>query len=490
MFAGLGAFVATLRLEVRLGDSAVRRLLATLVIALVGAALSWVLLTQHHGESSGVSAVSQLCGEGESSGCAEVARSPYSRVAGVPLAALGLLFYLSLAGLVGLAALGPAETWAPLAALATIAFAAALVLDLGLLGLQAFAIKAFCKLCLATYVLNAAALAVLWPARRAVGEVKATAARSEGRLALGGWVATTLAVLGGVLAADAALAARAAQRATTILGRPAGAPPAPGASPAAVPVTLPATLAPQPTPAPLPTPTVGSTGELQFYKEQAKRLQETIDDPQKLEKYFADKAAKEFEQATVQSLDTKDVPFRGPANAPVQVVGYSDFLCPFCRNLAAAFTQFVPQAGNRVAIYFKNFPLEQTCNPTLKQTIHPGACVLALGGICAHYQGKFEPYHDRVFGSELRNPQAADVVRLAGEAGLNASAIEGCLSDPRTKEQLGAQIEEAKRVGVQATPTVFINGKKLPRINDFLQVVDKEAVKKGMPPLAGPVPAK
>ncbi len=487
MFARLGAVADTLRLEVGLGESAVRRLLGALVIGLVGAALSGVLLMQHHGEPMAVSAVNQGCGDGQTSGCEEVARSPYSRVAGVPLAAVGLLFYLSLAVLAALAALGPPETTPPLAALVAIAFAVALVVDLGLLGLQAFSIKAFCKLCLATYALNAAGLAVLWPARRAVGEVRTTAGRTEGRLALGGWAVTTLAVAGGVLAADAALAARAAQRAATMLGLPA---PAPASSPAAVPVTLTATAAPPPTPAPVATPTAGSTGELQYYKDQAKRLQETIDDPQKLEKYFADKAAKEFEQAPVQSLDTKDVPFRGPANAPIQVVEYSDFLCPFCRNLAGAFAQYVPQSGNRVAIYFKNFPLEQSCNSTLTNTLHPGACVLALGGICAHYQGKFEPYHDRVFGSELRNPQAADVVRLAGEAGLNAAAIEGCLSDPRTKEQLSAQIEEAKRVGVQATPTVFINGKKLPRINDFLQVVDKEAVKKGLPPLATPVQGK
>jgi protein-disulfide isomerase/uncharacterized membrane protein len=487
MFASLGAFANTLRVEVGLGEGAVRRLLAALVIGLVGATLSGVLLMQHHGEPSAVSAVNQACGDGRTSGCEEVARSPYSKVAGVPLAALGLLFYLSLGVLAALAALGPAETRPPLAALAAIAFAVALVFDLGLLGLQAFSIKAFCKLCLATYALNAAGLAVLWPARRAVGEVRTTAGRTEGRLALGGWAVTTLAVAGGVLAADAALAARAAQRGATMLGLPA---PAPASSPAAVPVTLTATAAPPPTPAPVATPTAGSTGELQYYKDQAKRLQETIDDPQKLEKYFADKAAKEFEQAPVQSLDTKDVPFRGPANAPIQVVEYSDFLCPFCRNLAGAFAQYVPQSGNRVAIYFKNFPLEQSCNSTLTNTLHPGACVLALGGICAHYQGKFEPYHDRVFGSELRNPQAADVVRLAGEAGLNAAAIEGCLSDPRTKEQLSTQIEEAKRVGVQATPTVFINGKKLPRINDFLQVVDKEAVKKGLPPLATPVQGK
>jgi protein-disulfide isomerase len=238
---------------------------------------------------------------------------------------------------------------------------------------------------------------------------------------------------------------------------------------------------------PKAAPVAGAAGEVQYYKDTAKRLQDTLDDPQKLDAYFADKAAKEFDKAPVQALDLKDVPVKGAANAPIQVVGYSDFLCPFCRSLAGALAQYVPQTGNRVAVYFKNYPLEQSCNPTLPNTIHPGACVLALGGICANYQGKFEPYHDRVFSSgELKNPQAADVVRLAGEAGLNAAALESCLSDPRTKEQLAAQIEEAKKVGVQATPTLFINGKKLPRINDFLQTVEKEAQRKGLPPLAPP----
>src|SRR5260370_1265184 len=75
--------------------------------------------------------------------------------------------------------------------------------------------------------------AVLWPARGGVGDLGTTAGRAEGRLALGGWAVTTLAVAGGVLAADVALAARAAQRATTMLG-----PPAPAASAASSPAVV------------------------------------------------------------------------------------------------------------------------------------------------------------------------------------------------------------------------------------------------------------
>ena len=114
---------------------------------------------------------------------------------------------------------------------------------------------------------------------------------------------------------------------------------------------------------------------------------------------------------------------------------------------------FVPQAAGRVAVYFKNYPLDNACNPRLPRSIHPGACNLALGAVCAHYQGKFEAFHDKVFSTELRNPQPADVVRLAGEAGLNAAALEGCLDDPKTKADLAAQIDEATRLGVDSTPT-------------------------------------
>jgi protein-disulfide isomerase len=137
-----------------------------------------------------------------------------------------------------------------------------------------------------------------------------------------------------------------------------------------------------------------------------------------------------------------------------------------------------------VAVHFKNYPLDQECNESLPRSSHPGACQLALGAICAQYQGKFDAYHDRVFSAEgLRNPGAADVIRLAGEAGLNPAAMRGCLEDPEAKAVLAAQIAEARRLGVQATPTVYVNGKKLPRINDLVPLVDRLAQKSGFPPL-------
>jgi protein-disulfide isomerase/uncharacterized membrane protein len=465
------------------GSSAAKRIVAALCLCLVGAAVSGVLLGQHHGERWAVSTVNEACGDGQTSGCEDVARSAWSSFAGLPLAAYGLAFYLSLSLLLALALLAPPDMRDAFAGVVVAALALGLLVDLLLLGVQAFAIHAFCKLCILTYLLSAGALFSLFPARRAGLAAGAAAARPEGRLAVAGWVLGTLALAGAVLASNATLAARGAHRQATLLGAPA--PAAPATPPAA-----PAPAASGPT---TPVPTVAASAapeapsgpqDAKYWEERAQKLQATLDDPRKLEAYFSEKAQREYETSAPVQIDLGNAPARGPANAPVAVVEYSDFMCPYCRNLGMALAQFIPQAGGRVVVYFKNFPLDKACNDRLPGSTHPGSCTLALGALCAHYQGKFDAYHDRVFAAELRNPQPADVVRLAGEAGLNAAAVQGCLDDPKTKADLAAHVAEGNRLGVNSTPTVYINGRKLPRINDFVAVVDKEARKKGFKPIA------
>jgi len=220
--------------------------------------------------------------------------------------------------------------------------------------------------------------------------------------------------------------------------------------------------------------------------EQARRLQEILDDPKKLEGYFAQKAAREFDANPVFPLKLEGMPSKGAPSGPIKVVEFSDFLCPFCKNIAGAFAGYIPQTANRVTLYFKNYPLDAVCNPNLKQTIHEGACWLAMGGLCAQEQNGFWPYHDKVFSSQVDKPEAKDVVQLATEAGLDGAAMQSCLASGRMKERLAAQIEEAREGGVSATPTLFINGKRLPRINDFVATVEKEAARLGLPPMPKP----
>jgi protein-disulfide isomerase/uncharacterized membrane protein len=442
-----------------LGTSATKRLTLGLVLALLGAGVSALLLLQHHGESTAVAAVNQVCGDGTTSGCEAVARSAWSSVRGVPLAAVGLAFYLALAAGFILALVAQPVVREAVAAVAFCLVGAALGIDLVLASVQVVPLKAYCALCISTYVLNAVCLAILWPALRNLGGVTKVFAGGEGRITGVAWLLAVLGLATAVGSLDVALVARAESRSAAMLGTV-----APGAE---VPRA--------------PTAFAGSEGER--WRLEAERLQGILDDPQKLDQYFTEKAAAEYAHAKVETLNLRDTPSRGAAAAPVQVVEFSDFLCPYCRSLAGALHNFLPQSGNRIQIFYKNFPLDQTCSPKLKATTHPGACNLALGAICAADQGQFWAYHDKVFGSQLQDPKPADVARLGREAGLDGTALEACLASPSAKGRLAGQIEEALKVGVQSTPTLFINGKKLPRINDFVQVVDKEAQARGLPPM-------
>jgi protein-disulfide isomerase/uncharacterized membrane protein len=461
-----------------------RRILAALCLCVAGAAVASLLLMQHHGERFAVAAVDEVCGNGQTSGCDEVARSPWSSVAGVPLAAVGLAFYLSLALLLALGLLASGEVRDVLAGVAAAGLALGLLVDLFLLGVQVFSIRTYCSLCILTYLLSAAALVALLPARRGVLALGRLVSGVEGRLALAGWVLGTLTLAGGLFAADATLTYREEGRQARLLGAPSA---TPAAATSSAPVTEPPVPVADPSAEAAPVPTATPAGrkdqDAAYWRERAEQLQATLDDPRKLDAYFSEKARREYASAVPVKIEVDDAASKGPVNAPVRVVEFSDFLCPFCRNLAGALAQFIPQAGGRVVVFFKNYPLDAGCNPRLKQSTHPGSCNLALGAVCAEKQGKFAAYHDKVFSTELRNPQITDVVRLAGEAGLSADAMSGCLEDPATRKALDAEIAEGNRLGVAATPTLYINGRKLPRINDFVAVVDKEAQKKGFPPL-------
>jgi protein-disulfide isomerase len=221
-------------------------------------------------------------------------------------------------------------------------------------------------------------------------------------------------------------------------------------------------------------------GELERARAEVKELKATLDDPQKFQVYQTERAAQAFEHETRRVLALEGVPFKGPAEAPIQVVEFSDFLCPFCRNLASAFNGFMPGSQGRVAIFFKNYPLDQDCNPALSRTVHEGACELALGAICAHEQGKFWPYHDRVFSQPPENPSAENVVGIAASAGLDGNALRQCIASGAAREKLDRDIQEARGLQITATPTVYINGKKLDQIPAFLKAIELEMKRLGL----------
>ncbi len=456
------------------------RLSLVVLFAFAGLVLSGLLLFDHHGVGTAQAAVHQLCGPGEESGCYLVSHSQYSTFGGFSLGALGVFFYASMLLLLASGLVSSEAVRDAVAGLALAAFGAALAVDVLLFGIQAFAIGAYCRLCLATYAVNLAALIVLLPLRSKLGSVLA---QGEARRALSVWAVGAVVVAVAVGAVDRALASASSRRDANLLGGSERTPPvletpvtAEGPTPEGSPTTELAAST---------TPSDDGTGRLQARLEAAeariRELEATLDDPQKFQTYQAQKAAEDFERQPRVELELADVPSKGPVEAPIRVVEFSDFLCPFCRNLAGALGSFMPQSQGRVAILFKHYPLDQACNPVMTRTVHDGACELALGGVCAQEQGKFWPYHDRIFGQPPANPSNEDVVRMATEAGLDGDALRQCLSSPGARAKLDRDIAEGRRLGVNATPTVFVNGKKLEQIGGFLQAIESESKRLGLP---------
>ena len=452
-----------------------------MLLALAGAILSGILLFDHHG--AGSAAMEGLCGTDEESGCNEVSRSTYSEIGSVSLAALGVAFYGAVLLLLALGLSSSDSVRESAAAVAFLAFGLALAIDVALLGVQAFSIGAYCRLCLATYVLNLAAFAALWPAR---SKIAAVTAGSDARRALFVWAVSAFVFAIAVGAVDRTLASVEARGQGTLLGE--ADPPEEAPPPPEVPVVSEATSSAEPSEPVPPAPPGEINGDatrlqaqLQAAQARIQELQATLDDPQKFQAYQEQRAAENFERQPKVELDLAGVPAKGPKEAPVQVVEFSDFLCPFCRNLAGAFTNFMPQSQGRVAVFFKHYPLDQDCNPVMTRTVHEGACELALGGVCAEEQGKFWQYHDRIFSQPPTNPSNDDVVRLATEVGLDGNAMRQCLTSPGARAKLDRDVAEGKRLQVNATPTVFVNGKRLEQIGGFLKAIESESKRLGLP---------
>jgi protein-disulfide isomerase/uncharacterized membrane protein len=153
-------------------------------------------------------------------------------------------------------------------------------------------------------------------------------------------------------------------------------------------------------------------------------------------------------------------PSIGPANAPITIVEFSDFQCPYCRIGAYAVQSAMNSHPGQVRIEFRNFPLDQACNPEVHQTAHPVACEAARVAICAEKQGKFEAVYDELFDKQSSFAPGRPL-ELAQKVGLNGPALETCVSGPEAAQIVNRDILEAVSLGIKSTPTFFVNGYKV-----------------------------
>jgi protein-disulfide isomerase len=143
-------------------------------------------------------------------------------------------------------------------------------------------------------------------------------------------------------------------------------------------------------------------------------------------------------------------PARGPENAPVTIIEFSDFECPYCLRAHPTVQQVLSTYGDRVRFVYRHYPLPN----------HPNARPAAEASACAHEQGKFWPYHDRLFSSAGKL-SAADLKQHAVELGLDAAQFNACVDGRKYRADVDADMQVAEKAGVSGTPAFFINGRVL-----------------------------
>jgi protein-disulfide isomerase len=159
-------------------------------------------------------------------------------------------------------------------------------------------------------------------------------------------------------------------------------------------------------------------------------------------------------------------PAKGPEGAPITIVEFSDFQCPFCSRAIGTVDEVLKAYPNQVRLVFRQFPLD----------FHKQAPKASEAALCAHDQGKFWEYHDALFA----NQKALEVPALKGyakELGLDTGKFDKCLDSGEKAATVNADLEAGKKVGVTGTPAFFINGILLSGaqpIEEFKSVIDEE----------------
>jgi len=165
-------------------------------------------------------------------------------------------------------------------------------------------------------------------------------------------------------------------------------------------------------------------------------------------------------------------PSLGPEAAPVTIVEFSDFQCPFCARVVATLKQVREKYGDKVRLVFRQFPL----------SFHPHAAKAAEASLCAHEQGKFWDMHEAMFA----NQQALYPEQLkakAAELGLNAESFNQALDSGKYAGAVEADLAAGQSAGVSGTPAIFINGRfvngAVP-LEQITAIIDDELRRKGI----------
>ncbi len=229
-----------------------------------------------------------------------------------------------------------------------------------------------------------------------------------------------------------------------------------------------------------------------FYAENQARINRPIAEilPQ-IKQYLGQQRREELRQSLVSNLrakhkarilldvdrvavETAGSPATGPVDAPVTIVEFSDFECPFCSRVLPVIAEAERAYPGQLRVVFRQFPLN----------IHPNAPKAAEASLCANDQGKFWELHDVLFA----NQRALGVDLLKGYAaglGLDKAAFDSCLDGGKYAAQVALDLADGIKAGVTGTPAMFVNGRFLNGAVPFetlAKLIDDELGRKGIAP--------
>jgi len=176
-----------------------------------------------------------------------------------------------------------------------------------------------------------------------------------------------------------------------------------------------------------------------------------------------------FEAGAVHPLDN----IKGNASSSVLIIEYSDFQCPACRAYYSMLKELTAEFGDRAAFVYRNFPLTE---------IHPNAEFAARAAQAAGKQGKFWQMHDLLFEKQNEWDKVADIRPMfESYASLLGISVDQFRADFASKEVINfvrAQRANAIKLGLQGTPSFFVNGKQIqnPASVDVFRIIIKEAI--------------
>jgi protein-disulfide isomerase len=173
-----------------------------------------------------------------------------------------------------------------------------------------------------------------------------------------------------------------------------------------------------------------------------------------------------LDEPRLSLLNSSDVtPSKGPADAKIVITEFSDFQCPYCKQVQITLKEVLKQHADEVRLEFKHLPLEG----------HPFAFVAAQSAFCGGKQGAFWKFHDALFDSSSLTQQT--FATISHSLGLNQTDFEACLTSQESQAAIMSDLQEARRLGLDGTPSFIINGKPLlgaATVEDFNEAIARE----------------